>query len=335
MIRAISIVVVHIIRIDKTPVRFRHGPHMKSFLKILFISLVFSTLIYFSLPFKTLAFETSIPADSVGWSLDTSGTMESVVKTTEGWQCTAGGNTASTHYARIKYKLPEQAQRVLTKFYMKAVVVLPSNFYSQQEAGFRLMNTDNYGTTLNGSPVGTTSIDELRAAVYFNRDGSVAINAKYENHQSKELWRSLPMQFATGQHTFELYGDLASVSPWYFKADGVVLASGIDRFSTDDVPVNERVATRMVAGIDGAASQDTKPLNVLIKSFEIADYDKSVGAPALIGDVNDDGFVNIIDIGIVVDNYDLSSTADARADLDNNGIINIIDIGIVIDNYTN
>ena len=51
------------------------------------------------------------------------------------------------------------------------------------------------------------------------------------------------------------------------------------------------------------------------------------------GDVNSDGVVNIIDIGILIDNYGLTPPTDPRADLNKDGIVNIIDIGIIIDNY--
>jgi hypothetical protein len=43
--------------------------------------------------------------------------------------------------------------------------------------------------------------------------------------------------------------------------------------------------------------------------------------------------VNIVDIGIIIDNYRTTPPSDARADLNNDGTINIVDIGIVVDNY--
>ncbi len=52
-----------------------------------------------------------------------------------------------------------------------------------------------------------------------------------------------------------------------------------------------------------------------------------------LGDVNNDGHVNIVDIGEIIDYYSRSVSLDPRADLNNDGYINIIDIGIVIDNY--
>jgi len=51
------------------------------------------------------------------------------------------------------------------------------------------------------------------------------------------------------------------------------------------------------------------------------------------GDVNRDGKVNIIDIGIVIDNYGVRPIPNPQADLNNDGVANIVDIGIIIDNY--
>lgn len=51
------------------------------------------------------------------------------------------------------------------------------------------------------------------------------------------------------------------------------------------------------------------------------------------GDVNSDGLVNIVDIGIIVDHYRTTPPGDIRADLNNDGTVNIVDIGIVINNY--
>ena len=51
------------------------------------------------------------------------------------------------------------------------------------------------------------------------------------------------------------------------------------------------------------------------------------------GDVNGDGVVNIVDIGIIIDFFGTSPPEDARADLNKDNVVNIVDIGIVIDNY--
>ncbi len=50
-------------------------------------------------------------------------------------------------------------------------------------------------------------------------------------------------------------------------------------------------------------------------------------------DVDENGSVDVIDIGIIVDNYGLDAVIRPRADVDKNGSINVIDIGIVVDHY--
>jgi hypothetical protein len=51
------------------------------------------------------------------------------------------------------------------------------------------------------------------------------------------------------------------------------------------------------------------------------------------GDVSCDGKVNIVDVGIIIDNYGSSNPANPRADQNADGVVNIVDLGIVIDNY--
>jgi hypothetical protein len=52
-----------------------------------------------------------------------------------------------------------------------------------------------------------------------------------------------------------------------------------------------------------------------------------------IGDINNDGIVNTVDIGIVVDNYGKLPVTNSKADINSDGSVNILDIGIIIDNY--
>ncbi len=51
------------------------------------------------------------------------------------------------------------------------------------------------------------------------------------------------------------------------------------------------------------------------------------------GDVNRDGSVNIIDIGLIIDDYGKSNPTNAGSDINGDGAVNIVDIGITIDNY--
>lgn len=50
-------------------------------------------------------------------------------------------------------------------------------------------------------------------------------------------------------------------------------------------------------------------------------------------DINQDGLVNIIDIGLVIDKYGDQNPINSRADVNNDGKVDMIDIGIVIDHY--
>jgi hypothetical protein len=51
------------------------------------------------------------------------------------------------------------------------------------------------------------------------------------------------------------------------------------------------------------------------------------------GDINGDNKVNIVDIGIVIDNYGKNPIPNPKTDLNKDGKIDIVDIGIIVDNY--
>lgn len=51
------------------------------------------------------------------------------------------------------------------------------------------------------------------------------------------------------------------------------------------------------------------------------------------GDINADGKVNIVDVGILIDNYGKSPLTNPKADVNGDGKVNIVDVGILIDNY--
>jgi hypothetical protein len=55
-----------------------------------------------------------------------------------------------------------------------------------------------------------------------------------------------------------------------------------------------------------------------------------IGKP---GDINGDNKVDIVDVGLVIDNYGRNPIPNIKTDINNDGVVNIIDIGIIIDNY--
>lgn len=52
-----------------------------------------------------------------------------------------------------------------------------------------------------------------------------------------------------------------------------------------------------------------------------------------VGDINEDGKVDIVDIGIAIDNYALTPIPNPKADINHDGKVDIVDIGLLIDNY--
>ena len=58
----------------------------------------------------------------------------------------------------------------------------------------------------------------------------------------------------------------------------------------------------------------------------------ATASPIIPGDINGDGQVNIVDLGIIIDHYG-EEGQNVSGDLNGDGIVNIVDIGIVIDNY--
>lgn len=58
-----------------------------------------------------------------------------------------------------------------------------------------------------------------------------------------------------------------------------------------------------------------------------------IKAQTLPGDVNSDGKVDIVDIGLIIDHYGDPASTYPRADINSDGQINIVDIGLTIDNY--
>jgi hypothetical protein len=59
-----------------------------------------------------------------------------------------------------------------------------------------------------------------------------------------------------------------------------------------------------------------------------------IATPAISGvDVNGDKVINIVDIGIVVDNYGRNPIPNKKADINKDNAVNIVDIGLIVDKY--
>jgi len=226
---------------------------------------------------------TLTPADAAcAWEQKDPPNVATITKDPEKWTMTAGGVPASTHYARIRYGLPECANAVWTRFYMRLVIMLPLDFYNVLSTGFRFGNTDNYLTTYLGSKVGASGGNEIRVSAEMWNDKTLRLRSEHQNGTIKDFWISPPQFLTPGMwHTIEIYGDVAQVSPWYIRVDGMLMASGVDMLATTDTAPAERLITRMVCGIDGAWNQDAAPLRVYVRECTFADYDiNSIVPPA-------------------------------------------------------
>lgn len=96
---------------------------------------------------------------------------------------------------------------------------------------------------------------------------------------------------------------------------------------------NQNVSTVLVVNNTNTqvVGMDTSNFTIASANSSLIVNSTAVNKP---GDVNGDGVVNIVDIGLIIDNYDKNpSLSNQKADLNHDGAINIIDIGIVVDNY--
>ncbi len=211
-----------------------------------------------------LVFTTSSP------SVVTDARNGSVVKTLEGWRVTVG---QAGGYARVSYQIPEQQGKVFTSFYIKTTAVFEPGFTITK--GFRVLNTDNYGTTVNGTFYGANNINEFRCGLYFwESDQLMRLRCKHENVDYIELWKS-SAPLPVGTHTFEFWGDVGKSAPWGLKIDGVLVASGVQNLCIPNMVKSECVVTRVRVGMDGAA-MISPAQTLIIKSFEVAEIAPSV-----------------------------------------------------------
>lgn len=195
-------------------------------------------------------------------SVDTSN--GSVTQNGDSWDV----SVVSDGYARINYKVPEQDAKYLTTFDMAVNFTLPPTFYSDMRNGFRILTTDNFKTTLNGTTVGAKDANEWRCGVYYYAsDGLVYIKCEHETLGTLLLWKS-PGKMTTGTHTIRFYGDMGQASPWGVVIDGVTVASGTKRLClTSELLDSECVVTRVRAGIDGGGAG----AKLTINSFSVAE----------------------------------------------------------------
>jgi hypothetical protein len=236
---------------------------------------VLLAVIYAAIATFTQVFTPAAP-NGIGLEVNNA-TYDKITVVDGAWLVHANGYSNSTHYARLRVKLPEQFKLAPSSFYMRSVIVLPADFYTKQNSGFRVMNTDNFTTTLNGVQVGARDANEMRCGVWFWTDHLLRVRCEHETVDGV-TWYQATSQLATGEHVIEYWGDMAAVAPWGFRIDGVMIASGNAMLSTSSTVASERVITRMVTGIDGAW-QNSTAFELTVKSFTISDAPPDSATP--------------------------------------------------------
>lgn len=89
-----------------------------------------------------------------------------------------------------------------------------------------------------------------------------------------------------------------------------------------------------VVGQTVSAVGTMNPLSITVQGATGSPSPAPSGSPsAKKGDINGDGVVNVVDLGILIDNYGKSPLPNPKADLNGDGAVTVVDLGILIDNY--
>lgn len=212
-----------------------------------------------------------------GWSLETTGfSTESITVVSDHIECIAGGVAGSTHYARIRRKLPENDLFAANDdWILKANMELKADFYTQKEGYTRILGTDNFPAAINGITYGAGSADEWRVALYYDTTESKLKLASAKENQADALvlWTdSVAQRIVAGAATdveLRFTPSKTTGGSWEVLIGGASIDSdtGVQTVPTS-VADSEMYVTRIVAGIDGAYLQDTKTLQNDIYSIQ-------------------------------------------------------------------
>ena len=130
----------------------------------------------------------------------------------------------------------------------------------------------------------------------------------------------------SGVHTIQANAsDNIGVTNVEFYVDGVLIGSDTTSpysFNWDTTSVANGDRDLTAKAYDAAGNVGTSsPVTVVVNN-------STSGNPA---DINDDGFVDVTDLSILLSNW---NTSDATADINNDGEVNIFDLSILLSNWT-
>lgn len=211
--------------------------------------------------------------DVSGWGLELSDDRQSMTNDGTRVTCSVGGFEASTHYARLRRKLPEQDNFAPGgPFTIGAGIELPADFYSRAESYMRFITTDNYPGSMrdSGTVVGATSNNEWRVGfLIYGSDQLPRLVSEHQNRETIVLWKG-SSRLPTGANNIEIDFTPSQGSGGAFEVsvNGQVVgaATGIRTVPTT-LPTEEVVVTRVGTCFDGAAEQDSRRVTLHVTSF--------------------------------------------------------------------
>ena len=187
--------------------------------------------------------------------------------------CSVGGFDASTHYARLRRKLPENDNFAPRgPFTIGAGIELPDDFYSQAESYMRFITTDNYPGQLrdSGTVVGATSSNEWRVGfLIYGSDQLPRLVSEHQNRETIVLWKG-DNRLPTGANNIEIDFTPSQGTDGAFEVSingQIVAAATAVRTVPTSVPPEEVVVTRVGTCFDGAANQDSRRVTLHVTSF--------------------------------------------------------------------
>jgi hypothetical protein len=212
-------------------------------------------------------------AGSAGWGMEVSDDRQSLTNDGTRVTCAIGGFEASTHYARLRRKLPETDDFAPRgPFSIGADIELPEDFYSRSESYVRFITTDNYPGTMRGSgeKVGASSGDEWRVGfLIYGSDQLPRLVSEHENRETIVLWKGTS-RLPTGRNDIgiDFTPSQGPDGAFEISINGAVVASvaGVRTVPTSLSPA-EVVVTRVGSCLDGASKQDTQRLTTHVRAF--------------------------------------------------------------------
>lgn len=208
-----------------------------------------------------------------GWQLEMSDGRQRIVDRGDRLDCTAGGFSASTHYARARRRLPETDDLAPSgAFTIAADIELPADFYDRHDSYVRLITTDNHPASMRstGDRVGAASGDEWRVGfLIYAGDERPRLVSEHENRDTIVLWEGHD-RLPTGRHSVEIRVTPSRSSDGSFAVliDGDVVGEGSSlRTVPRTLSSSEMVVTRVGGCLDGAASQDRQAISMSLRSL--------------------------------------------------------------------